>query len=247
MNKKLYEKNELLFAILWIVAYIVGFSVADQLSSLIGIEKIITALLGVGMSVFLFVWIKRNGLAEEYGLKKAEFNPKQYLFFIPLILIVSVNFWTGVELRYNVIEGILFVVSMLCVGFLEEIVFRGFLFKAMSRENITSAVIVSSVTFGVGHIINLLSGAAFLSTLLQVFYAIAIGFLFTIIFYKSGSLWPCIIAHGLTNALSVFSRAPSLSMEIITAIVLIVLPIVYTIWIIRTENKEKKEETNGES
>ena len=247
MNKKLYEKNELLFAILWIVAYIVGFSVADQLSSLIGIEKIITALLGVGMSVFLFVWIKRNGLAEEYGLKKAEFNPKQYLFFIPLILIVSVNFWTGVELRYNVIEAILFVVSMLCVGFLEEIVFRGFLFKAMSRENITSAVIVSSVTFGVGHIINLLSGAAFLSTLLQVFYAIAIGFLFTIIFYKSGSLWPCIIAHGLTNALSVFSRAPSLSMEIITAIVLIVLPIVYAVWIIRTENKEKKEETNGES
>ena len=247
MNKKLYEKNELLFAILWIVAYIVGFSVADQLSSLIGIEKIITALLGVGMSVFLFVWIKRNGLAEEYGLKKAEFNPKQYLFFIPLILIVSVNFWTGVELRYNVIEAILFVVSMLCVGFLEEIVFRGFLFKAMSRENITSAVIVSSVTFGVGHIINLLSGAAFLSTLLQVFYAIAIGFLFTIIFYKSGSLWPCIIAHGLTNALSVFSRAPSLSMEIITAIVLIVLPIVYTVWIIRTENKEKQEETNGES
>lgn len=242
MNKKLYAKNELLFAILWIIAYIVGFSLADQLSCVIGIEKIITAPLGVGMSVFLFVWIKKNGLAEEYGLKKAEFNPKQYLFFIPLIAIISVNFWTGVELRYSIIEMLLFVVSMLCVGFLEEIIFRGFLFKALSKENITSAIIVSSVTFGVGHIINLLGGAAFLSTLLQVFYAIAIGFLFTIIFHKSGSLWPCVIAHSLTNALSVFSRAPSLSMEIITAIVLTVLPLVYTFWIIHTENKEKQEE-----
>ena len=35
--KKFYEKNELTFAILWIVAYVVLFSLADSLSQSTGI------------------------------------------------------------------------------------------------------------------------------------------------------------------------------------------------------------------
>lgn len=35
------------------------------------------------------------------------------------------------------------------------------------------------------------------------------GFLFTIIFYKGISLWPCIITHGVLNSLGVFSKADS--------------------------------------
>ena len=48
---------------------------------------------------------------------------------------------------------------MLCVGFLEEVIFRGLLFTAIARNNIKSAVIISSVTFGIGHIINLFNGS----------------------------------------------------------------------------------------
>ena len=140
---------------------------------------------------------------------------------------------------------LMFVISMFCVGFLEEIIFRGFLFKALSKENVTSAIIISSVTFGIGHIINLFGGAELISTLLQICYAIAIGFLFTIIFHKSGSLWPCIVAHSLTNALSAFSCDASLGWEIAIAIVLILLPIGYALWIWffgnKTENPKNQE------
>ena len=64
---------------------------------------------------------------------------------------------------------------MINVGFLEEIIFRGFLFKMMKKDNVKSAIIVSSITFGIGYIVNLLNGADFIPSLLQVFYAIAIG------------------------------------------------------------------------
>ena len=37
---------------------------------------------------------------------------------------------------------------MLCVGFLEEVIFRGLLFKAIARGNIRSAVIISINTIG---------------------------------------------------------------------------------------------------
>ncbi len=41
--------------------------------------------------------------------------------------------------------------------------------------------------------------------MIQVFYAIAWGFIFTVVFYKSGSLLICIIAHSLNNAFSKFN------------------------------------------
>lgn len=41
--KKLYMKNELLFSLLWIGFYVVVLSMAENLSDILGTEKIITA------------------------------------------------------------------------------------------------------------------------------------------------------------------------------------------------------------
>ena len=235
--KRLYEKSELSFAILWIIIYVVLMSVADNLSIIIGVEKVITAPISIALLAVLLAFIFKQNLVAKYGLIKGCFPKKTYLFFIPLIVTVSVNFWGGVKLQYSILESAFFVASMLSVGFLEEVIFRGFLFKALSKDNLTVAVIVSSVTFGLGHIVNLLSGANFLSTLLQIVYATAAGFLFTIIFYKSGSLLPCIITHSVMNATSVFACNVGVTMEVITAVVLIVVSVFYAIWIIKTSPK----------
>ena len=142
----------------------------------------------------------------------------------------------------SVINTILFITSMICVGFLEEIIFRGFLFVGMSQNSIKSAIVVSSITFGIGHIVNLLNGGDFVPTLLQVFYAIAIGFLFTIMFYKSKSLIPCIIVHGVFNSLSIFSvENSSMTLDIITAVFLCVVSIGYALWILNKTKEVKTE------
>ena len=52
----------------------------------------------------------------------------------------------GVKLNYSVPETVFYILSMLCVGFLEEIIFRGFLFVGMAKKSVKSAIIVSSVT-----------------------------------------------------------------------------------------------------
>lgn len=93
---------------------------------------------------------------------------------------------------------------MLCVGFIEEVIFRGFLFKAIAKDNLKSAIIISSVTFGVGHLVNLFnrSGMDLVSNLCQICFAIAVGFLLVTIFYRGGSLLPCIITHSAINTLS---------------------------------------------
>ena len=101
------------------------------------------------------------------------------------------------------------------------------------------AVIVSSITFGMGHIVNLIngSGADLLSNVLQVGYAIAAGFLFTVIFYKTKSLLACIGTHSVLNALSVFGNETAMTAgkEIISAAALAGISILYTIYILKLD------------
>ncbi len=228
---RFYQKNELAFSITWIVLYVILLSVADQISADLGTVKIVTAPLCLALTAFLAFWIGRNGLAEKYGLGKVKIDYKKYLYFLPLVLIASTNLWRGVALQMSVLETILYVVSMLCVGFLEEVIFRGFLFKAMCRKNVKSAILVSSITFGIGHIVNLLNGAEVFSTVLQICYASAIGFLFTIIFYRSKSLIPCILTHSAVNSLSAVGIDRSQTFNMIVAAVLTVVSLAYAVWI----------------
>lgn len=85
---------------------------------------------------------------------------------------------------------------MINVGFIEEILFRVFLFKAIEKESVKKAIIIiiiSTLTFGIGHIVNLFNGQDTLNTIIQIIYALSLGYLFVMIFYKSNSLVPCII------------------------------------------------------
>lgn len=229
----LYRKNELTFSIVWIVLYVVLFSLADNVSEALGTAKIATASLGIIAADILLVWIIKSGLKEKYGLCPVKGGLKAYLWFLPLVLIASTNLWRGVHMNMSIAETVLYVVSMLCVGFIEEIIFRGFLFTAMCKENVKSAVIVSSLTFGIGHIVNLLNGAELLGTLLQICYAAAIGFLFTVIFYKSKSLIPCIVTHSAINSLSAFAGEGTEAMNIATAAVLTAVSLAYGLWILK--------------
>ncbi len=240
--KKLYEKSPIWFALAWIIVYVVGTSIADGVSETIGIEKSITFVLHIVLSVIALVWLKKNGLYREFGLCKSDVPASRFLYYIPLVIMVSCNLWFGVTLNLSVHETYLYVCSMICVGFLEELIFRGFLFKAMAKDNIKAAIIVSSITFGIGHIVNLIngSGAQLIPNLCQVCYATAFGFLCVLIFYKGKSLLPCIIAHSVMNALSAFANEAnkSQSADIMVSVILCVIPLVYIGVLLKTLPKE---------
>lgn len=199
---KLYRKNEMLFSILLIVLYVV---VTGTLRSSGDDNPVMMAwLLALTVGLSLFVW--RGGLAEKYGLTGWAKNSRQMLWFVPLWVIATGNLWGGIEPHYPM-PGLAFaMISFALVGFVEELVFRGFLFKAMlAGGSAKTAIIVCAVTFGAGHIVNVLTGHATFETLVQVVFAIALGFVFTLVCYKGGSLWPCIIAHSMIDVFSTLS------------------------------------------
>ena len=208
MLKKLYEKSEIWFAVAWIIAYVVLASTGDNISADLDIDKIVTLPILIAMSAVLYFFVRKNGLTEKYGLCRPKLPAAKMLYYIPLLVLLTANLWYGVALNMSPLETVLYVLSMFCVGFLEELIFRGLLFQAMAKDGVKSAIIVSSVTFGIGHIVNMVngSGAELLPNLLQVLYAIAIGFAFVMIYCRTKSLLPCIIVHSIFNGLSAFAN-----------------------------------------
>lgn len=205
MNR-IYKKNEVTFAIILIIIYVVGTSIAESVTKNVGIEKLVPAIFHSLYAIVVLAWIFKNGYAEKYGLTAPKYKLTQAWLFIPLIVVACAGLACGISLQYGVLESLLYVVSMVCVGFLEEIIFRGFLFTGMAKKNVKAAIIVSSLTFGIGHIVNLFNGKPLIETILQIVFAVAVGFTLVTLFYKGKSLLPCIIFHALNNSLSAFEK-----------------------------------------
>ena len=225
--KNLYGKSEIWFAVAWIIAYCVLLSVGDNLSASLGVINVATFPIALLLSVVLFLFLKSNGLLECYGLCKSKAPAAKMLFYIPVLVMLTANLWHGFGIYESSLEAVCYVLTMLCVGFLEEVIFRGLLFNAMRKDGVKFAIIVSSLTFGIGHIVNLFngSGTELLPNLLQVVYATAAGFMFVMIYYKTESLIVCIVAHGVFNALSVFVNEAAVTemMRILSCVFLIVV------------------------
>ena len=226
---KLYEKSEITFALVWIAAYVVLSSLADQLSNSLNVTKSVTAVLHVAMSLILFFWIRNNSLSEKYGFCMPKVPAKRFLYYLPLVIIASTAFWNGIKLQYGFPEALLYFISMCCVGFLEEVIFRGLLFRAMEKNNVKAAIIVSALTFGLGHFVNLFndSGRNLASSMTQIVFAILVGFVLVLIFCRGKSLIPCILFHSANNAFKVFSAegdlSPQTEMILNLAVIVVVL------------------------
>ncbi len=241
---KIFKKSEITFAILWIVAYVIITSLADQLSETVGVTKSVTAVLHIAMSLILFFWIRNHNLSEKYGFCRSTAPAKRFLYYLPLIIIVSTAFWSGIKLQYGFPEALLYFISMCCVGFLEEVIFRGLLFKAIEKVNLKTAIVVSSLTFGLGHIVNLFNGSGrdLASSMIQIVFAILVGFVLVLIFYHGKSLIPCILFHSANNALKVFSAEGNLTPQTEMVLNLVLIFVVlggYSLYLVKAFSKKE--------
>lgn len=72
--------------------------------------------------------------------------------------------------------------------------------RSRNRERLIVPVIVfTSVGFGLTHGFNILAGADPVTTLFQVIYASCIGFLFAVIYLKTGDIWITMLLHTVID------------------------------------------------
>lgn len=92
---------------------------------------------------------------------------------------------------------------------LEELLFRGAITKVLLQKySPVKAIIFSALIFGIFH----LNPA-------QIFAAFLIGLLLAWVYYKTGSLVPCIVIHIINNSLSVYFNVTNPDVENLAALV----------------------------
>lgn len=109
--KKELEKHELKITIFMIVIYLVLNSICINT---FGDKHFITAICNILLSLGIIIFILKNNLVSYYKLDKLP-KLKQFLYFIPLLLLMSVNLWTGININNSILEIICFMISMICV------------------------------------------------------------------------------------------------------------------------------------
>lgn len=235
--KRFFDRQPVWFAVVWIAVYVLAFGNADSLSEALGVPKLLTCAVGAVLTAVLVLFLRRHGLLPYCGLQKMTVSWAKMGYFLPLMALSTVNFWCGLQWNMPPLHTALYLLCMVFVAILEEVIFRGLLFRAMLPSGKKMAILVSSLTFGVGHIVNLFLGAELLSTALQLVHASAIGFCFSAIFLATGSLLPCILAHAFINCTSAFAVQAAPAGELIICILISVLAVGYGAWVMRRTRK----------
>ena len=99
----------------------------------------------------------------------------------------------------DILFFVLFFLAFLIQGASEEFIFRGFLLVSMrnalkkSKHKTLWAVVISSVVFGLAHIMN--PGM----TILAMFNLISAGILYALLFIRFDNIWICCASHSAWN------------------------------------------------
>lgn len=127
------------------------------------------------------------------------------LYFMVPLLPVAISLLAGLEITSVLLIQVLAIT--LLVGFSEEAIFRGLMLNALKAQSVWKAAIITALLFGLSHSLNLLSGQNVVNTLVQIFYALAVGFAFSAVVLKTGILWPLVIAHFLIDFTAMLGKA----------------------------------------
>lgn len=162
----------------------------------------------------LFVFIIKKGYkGYRFGFNKPKIKLSMYIL-LPVIITVLVNIITSTSMNSLIhkmpVSEILVaifssIIGALMVGFFEEILMRGALFNFFmnafkhSKFCILLSSIISSIIFGLMHLVNLSGGSNLGYTLYQVVYATAMGFVFSMAYIKYQSLLVPIGMHAFID------------------------------------------------
>jgi membrane protease YdiL (CAAX protease family) len=155
--------------------------------------------------IVVTVWLTSLRWWKAVGYRAAARGADLLYYLLPFLPAVT-NLVPGVQLRgWGYAAEIL--VIMLMVGFTEESIFRGLMLHAIKPRGPWKAAITTALLFGLTHALNTLAGRSPLDAVVQICFALSLGFAFAALVLKKGLLWPLVLAHWLINVASYMQPA----------------------------------------
>lgn len=217
--------NQVLHAVLWILIYVVTVNVGDFLSEALKVPYM-TSLSVLLLSLFLVGYIAVTKIKLTLQNKDNADKGQSIMLYSPLIVIGVIQLVKGINQSIDLKALITVTLLMIGVGFIEEVIFRGFLLKGIqAKSNVKKAIIISGITFGIGHIVNLSRGYGYNELIVQIVVAIAIGIILAMIVVLTNHLLPGILFHIVFNITgSITIQNEKTEFYLLIAILLITIP-----------------------
>ncbi len=227
-------------AVLWILFYVALVTIGDQLSEKLGVEHLVTGIFLMILSLALYMMHKKSN---QLKLESAPMKSlRSYMYYLPLIALACIQFFAGIDPTLSVQKFAMIVLLMIGTGFVEEVLFRGLLFNAiLAKSGVKRAVIVSGITFGLGHIVNLFNGYSSMEQIGQIVVAIAIGIVLALLVALSNNLWPGILFHILFNISGSVSVQES-SSEMLMLVAILAISLSYALYLSKVLNLKRSKE-----
>jgi hypothetical protein len=230
--KKLHETKAIWHALVWVFIYIVLVNVGDLISENLGIANSATSILLILLSAGLLLYVTKNQWTGYYGLRWPHQNDLQKVwFYIPLVIIAGLQYAKGINSELGLRDIALVIVLMIGVGFIEELLFRGFLYQGILKNgSLTRAILISGVTFGLGHIVNLMRGYSIADQGLQIVMGVTLGIALALLVAVTDSLLPGVVFHTLLNISGNLTNSNQ-TMEMYVVIIAIVICVIYCMYL----------------
>lgn len=229
------NKTKVSFAVGWLVIYLIGLKLSSILSDIIGVPNLCNGIFRVLFVAIIILYLKRTQMLSYYGIDSLKkLDGRGVLYCIPFVLFAFSPLYFGICISDSFGQILLLVINMLCIGFIEEMIMRGFLFKSLLGKGEVFAVAISSSVFGLIHIVNLFSGADLLLTMVQIIGACAIGFVFVVFFYKTNNIIPCVLCHGVLDVCSLF-MSEDINKICMMYGVCTVISLIYGVYLLKTK------------
>lgn len=195
-------------------------------------------------SVFIGLIIIKNTKLSfiECGLRLQNRNTlKKVWYYIPLILIeIIAILLSGFSSEITVKQYIVLLFFVIAVGFNEEIYFRGIVYNLLLIKGSKTAIIFSSIIFGVLHLANALNGKNLMYLILQMIFAFLVGFVLAEIVNISKSLWFIIIWHAIHDYIASVTDEKLDTKAIVILLLQVSVLFIYAIIMWKKVSKEHK-------
>ncbi|MDL2246383.1 CPBP family intramembrane metalloprotease [Methanobrevibacter sp. OttesenSCG-928-K11] len=219
-NERFSQKHIILFSFLIGIVFLLlfGFGIITQILTIFlpgeilfipGMGYLLSAINNFIAFILLIIILKRidlfNNISWNFkGVKKG------LILGVPLIIFTLVQMYLIFDaapdksIVISLIPIINAVIYCISIGLWEETLCRGLFLTNMlkkwgnTKKGIIKSIVLSSMIFGILHIISAINGNL-ISSLIQVAYASIMGILLAVIYIKTKSLWSAIILHIILN------------------------------------------------
>lgn len=200
MNSKL---KAVLLSILWCVIILLFPVASGVIATVFHFEKIATIILQGSFMLLSLVVSAIFLLLKKWSFKDIGFGKitkeglRNVLYFIPIILIFVPCAIKGFEAESTMYFFAVFYLYLF-VGIAEEVYFRGIIPCYLGKAfDIKWVIIISSLIFGLGHSVTVLTDGDILMMVLTMVNALIFGFMAVEMYFLCGSVVPGMIIHFL--------------------------------------------------